>query len=534
MVRKLLVPVDEGLNEHKRQQLQELAALNGTVREGDNVCRLCGEPGHKQYACPERNNQGFRADVSCKICGDGGHPTVDCPMKGSAGATGEGGGMKMDEEYASFLAEVGATGVGAAGGKAGAGASGGGPGALRLPGPSGEGGGGEGMEGGQGGPRRGPGPPQRDDDECNLYVGYLPNSVDDDALFSLFSSFGRITQNKVIKDRATGMSRGFGFVRFADKQAAAAAVAAMHGYRIENKALVVRSTVKNQQQGPPHPSSGPNTPSGPPPAGMPFPPAGGPPPGAPPGAQFPYPPGGPPPYGMPIPPVGAAGGMYPGGYGPEGMDPWAGAYGGMPPPYGGPGYDPSAAGYMGAPGMEGAGEDEPPPGVAASQDPLPPGAAADDADLPPGASPPPPGVPADDMPGSAHPGMPFANGMHAAPPPGYPPMMGYPPLPDPAAAAALAVPLPVPEAVPAAPPAGFTLPEGIPEDHPWAIAAKAMAGNPAAAPSPVLGPTAVAAPPAADHQTGGAGNGAMMTDGEANMMSGMVAEAAETGKIGSD
>ena len=43
MVEKLLVPVDEGLNEHKRAQLRELAALNGTIRD-DEFCRLCGEP----------------------------------------------------------------------------------------------------------------------------------------------------------------------------------------------------------------------------------------------------------------------------------------------------------------------------------------------------------------------------------------------------------------------------------------------------------------------------------------------------------
>jgi splicing factor 1 len=93
MVEKLLQPVDEVLNEHKRQQLRELAALNGTIRD-EEYCRLCGEPGHRQYACPSRTST-FKSDVLCKICGDGGHPTIDCPVKGTTG-------KKMDDEYQNF------------------------------------------------------------------------------------------------------------------------------------------------------------------------------------------------------------------------------------------------------------------------------------------------------------------------------------------------------------------------------------------------------------------------------------------------
>ncbi|GLT72098.1 hypothetical protein SLA2020_440580 [Shorea laevis] len=51
MVEKLLQPVDEVLNEHKRQQLRELAALNGTIRD-EEYCRLCGEPGPSPVCLP--------------------------------------------------------------------------------------------------------------------------------------------------------------------------------------------------------------------------------------------------------------------------------------------------------------------------------------------------------------------------------------------------------------------------------------------------------------------------------------------------
>ena len=47
MVEKLLQPVDESRNEHKRMQLRELAALNGTLKD-EEFCYLCGEAGHRQ------------------------------------------------------------------------------------------------------------------------------------------------------------------------------------------------------------------------------------------------------------------------------------------------------------------------------------------------------------------------------------------------------------------------------------------------------------------------------------------------------
>ena len=47
MIEDLLVPTDEARNEHKRLQLKELAALNGTLTD-DQHCYLCGESGHRQ------------------------------------------------------------------------------------------------------------------------------------------------------------------------------------------------------------------------------------------------------------------------------------------------------------------------------------------------------------------------------------------------------------------------------------------------------------------------------------------------------
>ncbi|CAH1420206.1 unnamed protein product [Lactuca virosa] len=260
MVEKLLHPVDEGLNEHKRQQLRELAALNGTIRD-DEYCRLCGEPGHRQFACPSRMST-FKSDVLCKICGDGGHPTIDCPVKGTAG-------KKMDDEYQNFLAELGGTlpeGVTKQ--------------STPLPimgsstsnppwAPSTNGGGssstGTSAHPGLGSNVAKPGVGfglglgiGKEIDDTNLYIGYLPPTFEDDALIRLFSPFGEIVMAKVIKDRVTGLSKGYGFVKYSDISQANQAIASMNGYRLDGRVIAVRVAGKPPQPtvppGPPAPA----------------------------------------------------------------------------------------------------------------------------------------------------------------------------------------------------------------------------------------------------------------------------------------
>jgi splicing factor 1 len=103
MVEKLLIPVEEGLNEHKALQLRELAMYNGTLRE-EVVCRMCGDRGHRMVDCPQRTSSWKPANVLCGICGANTHPTIDCPRKGQANAAAE--INKLEEEFDSFMAEV--------------------------------------------------------------------------------------------------------------------------------------------------------------------------------------------------------------------------------------------------------------------------------------------------------------------------------------------------------------------------------------------------------------------------------------------
>lgn len=70
--------IPEGQNELKRNQLRELAALNGTLRDDENqACQNCGQIGHRKYDCPEKQN--FTASIICRVCGNAGHMARDCP-----------------------------------------------------------------------------------------------------------------------------------------------------------------------------------------------------------------------------------------------------------------------------------------------------------------------------------------------------------------------------------------------------------------------------------------------------------------------
>lgn len=72
-----------------------------------------------------------------------------------------------------------------------------------------------------------------------LFVGSLSWNTDDHGLQAAFERFGEITDAKVITDRDSGRSRGFGFVTFADPRDAQKAVAEMNGAELDGRTLNV-------------------------------------------------------------------------------------------------------------------------------------------------------------------------------------------------------------------------------------------------------------------------------------------------------
>jgi RNA recognition motif-containing protein len=72
-----------------------------------------------------------------------------------------------------------------------------------------------------------------------LYVGNLSYSVNDDSLQQHFSEFGAITSAKVMMDRDSGRSKGFGFVEMSSDAEAQAAISGMNGKSVDGRDMVV-------------------------------------------------------------------------------------------------------------------------------------------------------------------------------------------------------------------------------------------------------------------------------------------------------
>ena len=82
-----------------------------------------------------------------------------------------------------------------------------------------------------------------------LYVGNLAYSVRDDSLQQAFAQFGTVTSAKVMMDRDTGRSKGFGFVEMSSDAEAQAAINGMNGQALEGRAVVVNEARPREDRG---------------------------------------------------------------------------------------------------------------------------------------------------------------------------------------------------------------------------------------------------------------------------------------------
>ena len=72
-----------------------------------------------------------------------------------------------------------------------------------------------------------------------LFVGSLPWAVNDDALKTAFEAHGAVVSAKVITDRQTGKSRGFGFVEMENETDATNAIQALNGSDLNGRNIIV-------------------------------------------------------------------------------------------------------------------------------------------------------------------------------------------------------------------------------------------------------------------------------------------------------
>ena len=73
----------------------------------------------------------------------------------------------------------------------------------------------------------------------NIYVSNLSFAVQDEDLMSYFAEYGEVTSAKVIMDKFTNRSKGFGFVEMSDDEAAQKAIAELDGGMVEGRAIKV-------------------------------------------------------------------------------------------------------------------------------------------------------------------------------------------------------------------------------------------------------------------------------------------------------
>ena len=81
-----------------------------------------------------------------------------------------------------------------------------------------------------------------------LYVGNLAYTVRDQELNDAFSQFGSVTSAKVMMDRETGRSKGFGFVEMGSDAEAQAAINGMNGQALEGRAIVVNEARPREER----------------------------------------------------------------------------------------------------------------------------------------------------------------------------------------------------------------------------------------------------------------------------------------------
>jgi RNA recognition motif-containing protein len=82
----------------------------------------------------------------------------------------------------------------------------------------------------------------------NIYVGNLSYGMSEDELRDAFGAFGNVSSVKILMDRETGRSRGFGFVEMPNNSEAETAIAQLNGKDLGGRALRINEARPREQQ----------------------------------------------------------------------------------------------------------------------------------------------------------------------------------------------------------------------------------------------------------------------------------------------
>ena len=83
----------------------------------------------------------------------------------------------------------------------------------------------------------------------NLYVSNLPYSISEEELEALFSELGVVTSTKIITDRETRRSRGFGFVEMESDEDGEAAIEELNGAELHDREIQVKKAIPRENRG---------------------------------------------------------------------------------------------------------------------------------------------------------------------------------------------------------------------------------------------------------------------------------------------
>ena len=83
----------------------------------------------------------------------------------------------------------------------------------------------------------------------NIYLGNLSYSTTENAIRDLFEGYGQVTTAKIVTDKFTGSSRGFGFVEMPNEQEAQKAIAELNGKEFEGRKMVVNESRPRETNG---------------------------------------------------------------------------------------------------------------------------------------------------------------------------------------------------------------------------------------------------------------------------------------------